>query len=172
VKAPNGGFWDHWLARCDRALSGLELISLVLLLGALIGLSGAQVVLRNFFDTGISWADPAARALVLWLALVGGFSASRRHKHIRIDLLNHYLGSGAKRLVNAAVYAISAAICGLVSWHGWRLLRTEIEFGEMAFANVPVWWVQSIIPIGFGAIAIVFLWHAVSIAVHGMDSDP
>ncbi len=154
-----------WVDRLDRWLSGLEQWLLSLLLAGLLGLSGAQVVLRNVFETGISWADPATRALVLWLALIGGFVAARRHKHIRIDLLNHYLGPLGQRLVNAGVYSISAAVCGLVAWHAARLLATEIEFAETAFASVPTWLVQSIIPIGFAGIAIVFAWHAIRAAI-------
>ena len=48
----------HWI---DRQLARCESFLLVFFLSALIGLAFLQVILRNFFNTGIVWLDPLLR---------------------------------------------------------------------------------------------------------------
>ncbi len=154
---PAGSRPEQGLARW---LTWLETALLGLILFAIVGLSGTQVVLRNFFDSGIVWAEPASRALVLWLALVGGFAAARRDKHIRIDLLGQHAPARLKSVLTFMTGAATAVVCGLIAWHGGRLVLLEMEYSTPAFASVPTWVVQLIIPAGFGLIAIVYLIHA------------
>jgi len=44
---------------------------LVVLLSVMILVAAAQILLRNFFDIGLSWGDQALRILVLWVGLMG-----------------------------------------------------------------------------------------------------
>ena len=53
------------------ALGRLEDALLVALLGVLLLLASTQILLRNLFDAGLTWADPLLRVLVLWLGLLG-----------------------------------------------------------------------------------------------------
>ena len=64
---------------------------LALLVLLLVGLSGAQILLRIFFETGLSWADPFLRGLVLWTGMLGALAAVRDERHIALDLLQRYL---------------------------------------------------------------------------------
>ena len=48
-------------------------------------------------------------------------------------------------------------VCGLVAWHGWRFVRDEYEFESVAFAGLPAWAVESVIPFAFGMMALRFL---------------
>ncbi len=48
-------------------LRWIENLLLVGLLGGLVLLASAQIVLRNFFSTGLTWADGLVRLMVLWL---------------------------------------------------------------------------------------------------------
>ena len=50
------------------------------LIGALItmlAIALMQIVLRNFFDSGVLWAETFSRVLVLWLAMLGAMVATR-----------------------------------------------------------------------------------------------
>ena len=51
---------------------------MVILLSATILLAASQIVLRNLFDSGLIWADPTLRIMVLWLSLLGAIAATRR----------------------------------------------------------------------------------------------
>ncbi len=142
-----------------RLLHSLENVLLYSLVALLLGLSLYQIVARNVFDGGLYWADPLLRVLVLWLAMMGAMLASREGGHIKIDVLGHYLPAGAQRTVTRVSSALSAAVCLIAAWYGYLFVADERQYGDIAFANVPVWWCESIIPLGLGIIGLRFLFQ-------------
>lgn len=147
------------LERSIAVLHKIEDATLALLLGAMILLAPLQIFLRNFFDAGIAWADPLLRVLVLWVGLLGALAASRGHRHITIDVFSRLLNERAQRGVRALTDVFTAVVAGLVAFHGGRFVATELEFGSIAFAGLPAWIFQAIIPVCFGLIALRYLLH-------------
>jgi TRAP-type C4-dicarboxylate transport system permease small subunit len=129
---------------------------LVLLLSLMIALSIAQILLRNFFDAGISWGDPAIRLMVLWIALLGAMVATRNNNHINIDILSYFLSEKNQARVQRVTNLFAGVICGLIAWHATSLVLMEKQDGTVAFASFPTWVGESIIPIGFGIMALRF----------------
>lgn len=143
-----------------RVLDGLRKLETALLVGMLLlmmGLSAAQILLRNVFGTGLVWADVGVRLLVLWIGLAGAMVASRTGDHIRIDAAVRYLPGRWAGAAEALSRLATALVCGLAAWHGFRFVRMEAEFGGTAFLRVPVWVCQTIIPVAFGVIALRYL---------------
>lgn len=127
---------------------------LVGLLLLMIGLAVTQILLRNLFEGGIIWSDVLVRTLVLWVGLVGAMVASRQGNHINIDILERYLPSKAKIIVHFIVELFTALICSVVAYFSLRFVRMEYFDGGMAFARVPAWVCESIIPFAFAVIAL------------------
>lgn len=115
-----------------------------------------QITLRNLADVSLSWGDPMLRVLVLWLALIGSIAATRDDNHIRIDILSRFLPERFSGILSAATNLFSAAICSLITWHATLFVTMEYQDGTVAFSNIPAWILESIIPIGFGIMAIRF----------------
>ena len=138
-----------WLGRAGTAI---ENTLLVLLLLAMVGLSVAQIVLRNFFDIGFFWTDELLRLMVLWMAVVGGIAASRTDRHISINLVENFLGRRGKLVAGFLVHLFSTFICGVVAWFSIDFVRTSHEYGDLLLGGVPAWWLQAILPIGFALI--------------------
>lgn len=130
---------------------------LVLLLGAMVLLATTQILLRNLWDTGLVWADPALRVAVLWIALLGALAASRDDNHIRIDLLTRFLPVRLKAHIKLITDLFSALVCALLAWHSARFVYSEWQDGGMVFAAVPAWACELIMPIGFAIMALRFL---------------
>ena len=130
---------------------------LALLLGVMILLAPAQIVLRNFFDTSLTWGDPVLRLLVLWVGLLGALAASRGDKHISIDVLSRVLPARAGAASRLLVHTATAMIAGVVSYHGVRFVSDEFHYGGTAIAGIPVWLCESVIPFAFGMIAVRYL---------------
>lgn len=130
---------------------------LVGLLLAILAMAVLQIVLRNVFDTGIIWGDILVRILVLWIGMMGAIVASRRGEHINIDIVTRYLPAAARSVVGGLICMLTAAVCGVASFYSFKFVVAEAEFGGMAFANVPVWLCQVIIPIGFTIIALRYI---------------
>lgn len=141
---------ERWGTAVENAL-------LVVLLGAMMLLATAQIVLRLFFDAGIIWADEFLKILVLWVALVGSIATSRARRHLRIDLLSHYVPERYARLPMAAVDAFAAVVCGFIAWHSVRYLLLTIE--DTVLIGVPAWTVQGILPVTFALLCYRFTLH-------------
>ena len=120
----------------------------------MIGLAVFQIVLRNGFDSGLVWADPLIRVLVLWLGLIGAMVASRTDNHISIDIVSKYLPMGLKRFTSLLVYLFTAFVCALMTFHSARFVLMEKADGMSAFFSVPIWVCELVIPVAFGIITI------------------
>jgi len=140
--------------RLQIALYRLEDGILVGLLLLMIGMAVTQIFLRNLFETAIVWGDVLVRILVLWVGLVGAMVASRQGNHINIDLLDRYLPGRAKTVVNFGVELFTALICSGVAYFSLRFVQMEYIDGGMAFAKVPAWVCEAIIPFAFVVIAL------------------
>ena len=143
----------RWLQQADRWGRWAENAVLFFLLGGLILLSASQIALRNIFSTGLPWADPAVRMMVLWLALAGGIAAGRDRKQIAIDVVTRLLPQRARRIADTVACLFTSAITTAVAWHSLRFVRDSHAFGDTVFGTWPAWIFQIILPIGFAAIA-------------------
>lgn len=121
---------------------------LALLLSAMIGVAAAQVVMRNFFDSGFFWGDSAVRVMVLWVAMLGAMVASRTDNHIRIDIAGRFLPEVLRPYVSRFVNFFTAAMLGIFGWYSIEFIRYEYEDQTIAFGVVPAWICELIIPLG------------------------
>ncbi len=137
----------------SRRLVALEKLLLTLLLSGMILLAATQILLRNGFSSGISWADPALRLSVLWIAMLGAMAASREGHHIHIDVLSRYLPDRAKSINRIITDSFSALICAVLAWHAGRLVYYEWQDGTMLFAGFPAWLGAVILPVGFAVMS-------------------
>jgi len=140
-----------------------ENTALVLSLITMLALAIIQIVLRNFFDAGIYWAEPFLRILVLWVALLGAMVATRERNHINIDAASRYLSPLARKAAASVVAGVSSVICGVVAWYSLVFVRLEFEDQNIAFASVPTWLTEVIIPIAFAAMAFRFLSEMITV---------
>jgi TRAP-type C4-dicarboxylate transport system permease small subunit len=143
-------------------LQRIEIFLLAALVLTLAALAGAQIILRDFFDTGISWADQLMRSLVLWTGMLGALTAARDDKHIALDVLQRYLPPTAQRAARVVTLGFTVAVCAAMAYYCYRLIA--LEFAEStqagAVSAIPAWLPVSILPIAFGLMAIRFALRA------------
>jgi TRAP-type C4-dicarboxylate transport system permease small subunit len=142
----------RWLWRIETGLIAILVLAMVLL-------AGAQIVLRNFFDTGMAWAEPLLRAMVLWAAMLGALAAARDDKHIGLDLVAHFVRGRAQRVLRVVTLLFAAGICALMAWYGLELVKLDYGSGAQ-IAGIPGWCIEAIIPIGFALLALRLATHA------------
>lgn len=131
----------------------MEVIVLTVLLGTLAVLGFLQILLRNFFHSGILWADPLMRHIVLWIGCLGAALATVRVSHINIDVFTRLLPPRARPLRRFVVYLATAAASFVLGVAALRLVFDEKEFGEVAFLNINTWMLQTVLPFAFFLIA-------------------
>jgi len=135
----------RWIERVETGLVAILVLAMVLL-------AGAQIVLRNAADSGLSWADPLLRAMVLWAAMLGALAAARDDKHIGLDLVAHFVHGRARRVLRVVTLLFAAVVSAAMAWYGVGLVQLDYGSGA-AIAGIPTWAVEAIVPVGFGLLA-------------------
>ncbi len=143
------GAISRLLARLERWGTAAENASLVLLLGSLMILAVGQIVLRIFFDSGLIWADELLRIMVLWIAMIASVAAARSKRHLRIDILSHFVPDRYTQVPGIIVDGFTASICGLLAWHSIRFLQITIEMDDTVLVDFPSWIAYGILPVAF-----------------------
>ena len=146
---------NRWY-RFDNFISRLEQILITVLLSAMILTAFLQIVLRNFFSTGLAWGDPLVRYLVIWVGFIGAALATKEGKHITIEIVSHWLSGQANRYIQSASQLFSAIVSGLLTWAALKFVRVEALMGGTAIFDLPVWVPQVIIPVAFGIMTLRF----------------
>ncbi|MDX2501745.1 MAG: TRAP transporter small permease [Deltaproteobacteria bacterium] len=150
-------FWEKW----DSKINKIEGALITILLSLMILTAFSQIVLRNFFSTGIDWGDALVRYLVVWVAFIGAAIATREGKHICIDLLSHWLKGPGSIAVQALSCFFSAVISALLTVAAVKFIWFEAQMGSTTFLNLPVWIPELIMPIAFGLITLRFLMEMI-----------
>ena len=138
--------WD----KLDEKISRVEQILVTILLTMMILVAFSQIVLRNFFATGIDCGDALVRYLVVWVAFIGAAVATREGKHITIDLLSRWFAGAGSITLRALSCFFSALVCGLLTVAAAKFIRFEAQMGSTAFLDLPVWVPELIMPVTFG----------------------
>ena len=144
--------WD----RFDEKISRVEQVLITILLTVMILMAFFQIVLRNFFDTGISWGDSLVRYLVVWVGFIGAAIATKEDKHINIDVLSRWLTGPESNYIRLVSHFFSAVICGLLTLAAIKFIHFEAQMGSTAFFKIPVWVPEIIIPVTFGLMTLRF----------------
>jgi len=114
----------------------------------MISVGALQVVLRNFFNTGTDWGDMLVRALVLWLGFVGASLATRRGKHINIDVASKITSNPTfLRVRQKVIIFIALVMTALLLKFSINFTILEAGDSMTAFLNIPTWVVFIIVPI-------------------------
>ena len=135
---------------------------LAILVLLLVVLAGGQIALRDLFHTGILWADPLMRQLVLWTGMLGALAAVRDEKHIALDVLQRFLSPLAQKIARMLTFGFAAAICAALAWYSYVMLDVDYASAtpSSAFASLPAWIPEIILPSAFALMALRFVLRA------------
>lgn len=160
------------IRRITAWLRVLEDSILVSLLMAMLLLAVVQIGLRNLLDSGIIWGDALLRVLVLWVGLVGAMVASRRGDHINIDLFSRFAGASLQKIIAGVTSLATAFIACLLAYQSYRFILMEYEDGLIAFAGIPNWVCEIILPVAFAVIALRYLLLSILAFGNRLPEDP
>ena len=138
----------------DRVFAWIVEALLILILLAMVGVTFLQVILRNFFNTGIPWAEVSGRNAVLWITFLGAMFATRARQHLNIDAATRLLPRRPRNALRILLDAFAAVICLMLAKAGLIFVMEEHAMGEVLFLGISSWMIQVIIPFGFAMIAL------------------
>lgn len=160
------------LRAIDAALVRVETVLLVGFLGVMVLLSFAQVVLRNVFGTGLLWADPLVRHLVLWAGFLGAAMATSTDRHISIEAFNKFLPERWRHLVHVVTSLFAAGACWFLADAAWTFIQDEMAAGGEIALSIPSWVALLIIPTGYLLIMVQFLLRIPHHAAGALGKQP
>jgi len=79
--------------------------AIVIMLGAMVLITGAQIVCRTWF-TALSWSDEVTRYLLIWSTFLGATVVYRHNGHISVTLLQDAMKPRAAKALRVAVHVI------------------------------------------------------------------
>jgi len=138
-------------------ISWTEMAFLCLLLFSMILLACVQIFLRFFYSSGIFWADPLLRYMVIWVGLFGAAVATKQSKHISIDIISHLMPEKFLPWLHGFINFFSASVCIVLTYAAIIFVRDEAFYGGRGILDIPSWWLNLAYPIAFGIIASRFL---------------
>lgn len=141
----------------DLAFAKIVEAILIASLLFLAGITFVQVILRNFFDSGIYWGDVGSRNIVMWIAFLGAMLATRERKHISIDAMIRFLPRRAREAVRVVLDIVAAAISILLANAAYNFVSAEYQAGTILFSWIKAWHVEAIIPFGFAMIGLEYI---------------
>jgi TRAP-type C4-dicarboxylate transport system permease small subunit len=123
--------------------------------------------MRWLFSGGFPYSQRVALSLMLWIGFIGGSVATKRSRHIQIEVATKFMKGSLKKWVTFLSRLVAAAFCIFLlvlgaqyCWDNFTEWRTE---GGAVFDIVPIpyWTVTLSIPVGFFLMACRFICYAV-----------
>ena len=111
-----------------------------------------EVLARYFFAAPTIWAAELSQLCLLWGTFLGMARPLHNHEHIRITVLTGALGPRAKRGAEIFALLFIGVFAAVVVWYGAEIALDSFLRGRSTgtMLNIPNWWSEATIPIGFG----------------------
>jgi TRAP-type C4-dicarboxylate transport system permease small subunit len=166
------GYLKKFFTLIGSLFSWTEEALLCLVLLAMILLACTQIFLRTFYSSGILWADPLLRYMVIWAGLLGAGVATKQAKHISIDIISHIVPEMLIPWMRFLLNIFSAIVCFILTYAAIKFVRDEALYGGRGVLDIPSWGLNLIYPLAFGIIAFRFLSLALKDLAHIVLNKP
>lgn len=121
-------------------------VIIVVMLGAMVLITGAQIICRLFF-TALSWSEEATRYLLIWSTMFGAGCVYKHSGHISISVLQDMLPGKAKDILQIAVHILCMILFGLIVFYGIQYFGRQGSQLSAAM-RLPMRYVYTCIPVG------------------------
>lgn len=113
-----------------------------------------NVVLRYFFNSGLTWAEEVSRFLFIWLIFLGSIVAFKDNEHLGVDTMVQKLSIKGRKVLFIVNCLIILATFAMVLVGSWQLTMLNVDQSSPAI-GLPYAYVYSsgvVVSIGFGLI--------------------
>ena len=128
-----------------------------------------EVTLRYVFNAPTIWGGEIAQILFASAVFFSLGEVLRRGRHIAVGVVQEHISASARTAAGVFALVIVAVFSGVVSYWGgliaWESFVSGRSSGSML--NLPVWWQEAALPIGFAVLLIQALAEAVRLLRNG-----
>lgn len=144
-----------WLHRIENGL-------LVLALGLMMLLGVADLEFWDKLKLPIRFAgaDSLIRHLTLIVGMLGGMVAARESRLLAISSLTQFLPKRVARWTSLSAGIVATVITAYLAVAAFQFVSLEREAGAKLALEIPAWWTQAFLPIGFAIITARVFWRS------------
>jgi len=142
-----------------RWLTGAENVLLSAFFGLLVLLPLVEIALRATTGFGIQGVSSLVQNLTLIVGMLGAAVAARENRLLAFSATALLHGRFA-RIARVCATAIAATASALLCAASFQFVAAERMGGVSLAYGIPVWLVQSFLPLGFSVIGTRLLWNA------------
>lgn len=110
-----------------------------------------EVLARYLFNAPTIWAAELSQLFLLWGTFIAMGTLLRQRAHIRITLLTGRLGARGRQASELFSLLFITVFSAVACWYGWGIAYDSLERGRSTgtMLNIPNWWSEMVIPLGF-----------------------
>ncbi len=144
-----------WPVRIVRHLSEMTLATIVAAYAVIIC---AQVFFRFVLNDSLVWSEEVVRYGLLWGVMIGAGVASDRLAHVALDPLRSVVEGHAALALRCIVGLLILTFSAIVIWASIQYVG-RLWMTTSPAASIPMRYVFSAIPVGFGLMSFFTLVH-------------
>jgi TRAP-type C4-dicarboxylate transport system permease small subunit len=154
---------ENWLRRIAMGLTIIAGVALLLMMVQTV----VDVLMKNIFGAPIEGnleivsVYHMVAIVFLPLAIV-----ELKHEHINVDLVVRLFPTGVRRLTDTLGYLVSAVFFGILTYQTWLDAVKAFRIDEILMTSIliTIWPAKFSLPIGFAAVMLACLLHALRTA--------
>lgn len=120
------------LRRVNDGLEGVALVAVIVMMAVMCALTFGQALGRYALGFSITWSEEMSRFLMVWVSMLGGAVAARRHLHVGFESLTNALPRRARTGVQVLGVVIALAIFAVMAWYG--VVLAAFNMGQLSAA--------------------------------------
>ena len=106
------------LTPVSNALDKLCSVLIVIMLGLMVLITGAQIICRTWF-TALTWSDEVTRYLLIWSTFLGASVVYRHSGHISVTIVQDAVPPRLSKILRVAVHAICFVLFTVLLYFSW-----------------------------------------------------
>ena len=127
---------------------------------AMMVLPVIQIICRKSGQAGITGATALVQQFTLVVGMLGGAVAARDGRLLSLSALTAVLHGRAKTMAAVVSQAFATAVAAFLCVASVQFVQSEIPTGQAIAYGIKNWYVELLLPLGFGVIAVRLWWHA------------
>lgn len=143
------------LAAFNAALLAVCRYLAMVLVAAIALIVIAAVIFRYGFNNSLSWAEDAAKFLMVWMTFVGAPLGFKHGAHVSCDLLPPGLPPVVLRAIRAIVWLIVIFVMVILTRNGWIFALNGRSQVALTVGDISMFWIFVCMPIGAALMALV-----------------
>ncbi len=142
-----------------KILANLDLVLAGIAFTILVAVTFGGVIFRYLLSSPIMWAEEVQLWCFLWITFLGAGAAFRHGSHVAVEIVFDILPKNVQKVLTVVNYLIVMGILLYVCVLGFDLLALMTKIHKTtAILRVPMWFINSIVPVGCVLMMISTTW--------------